>query len=305
MLRTSLDNISEIKNEKFQSHYEGTVLTRQTYCQTSPCSVCIKIDHKAHWLLIEFTGKILMNDYPLLISKHTIRQCLENINKMNICLIDVDAILKKSEVTSCDVTSDVYCENKHELIDYVVSNLKNHKQYLCQQYYNGNLTINKNVTTKEAKKRLVIYDKEEELTKSLYKDFFEKSACQEEMVKKFRGILRFEMNLTSMQQIRKALQITTTQLDDVLSAQANPIQIFIDDILIENSIPKYIRTARDRERWEYLKSYNFDLKAIELDIRHFDKRWKRHIETYRALLKEAQKNSSPKLTKQQILDMLE
>ena len=40
-------------------------------------------------LLIEFTGKILEDAYPELISSTNIRQCFENINKLGICQLNI------------------------------------------------------------------------------------------------------------------------------------------------------------------------------------------------------------------------
>ena len=45
--------------------------------------------------------------YKELISKYTIRQCLENLNKLGICTIDVDGILRNSWVIRADITKDV------------------------------------------------------------------------------------------------------------------------------------------------------------------------------------------------------
>ena len=295
MLRTSVDFIDITNEKKFQAHYQGEVLTRRTYSQTSPCSVCVKIDYKQNWLLIEFTGKILLNDYPSLICSHTIRHCLEQINYLNVCTIDVDSILHNSEVTSCDITKDVYCDNTKDLTSSIASNLKNQKSYLCQQYMNGNVVISRNVVTKEYKKRLTIYDKQEELGKSSNLDFV--GNISDNVLEQFKNTVRFELNLTSMSQIRRALHIRSTKLMEVLTADANPLMEFIDEILSDKVVPKGITTARDRERWAFLQSFDFDLKAVELEIRKYDKKWSRHIETYRALLQDVNLDTSPKIPK--------
>ena len=61
-------------------------------------------------LTIEFSSKILQENYPLLISKVTIEDCLQRINQLGICQIDVKGILSTGCITSMDVTS---CRDGH------------------------------------------------------------------------------------------------------------------------------------------------------------------------------------------------
>lgn len=72
-----------------------------------PFNLFIAVSKPKQTLTLEFSSKILGEDYPKLISKYTIRQCLENINKLGICRIDVDGILQTGCITSADVTNDV------------------------------------------------------------------------------------------------------------------------------------------------------------------------------------------------------
>ncbi|MEE1098610.1 MAG: hypothetical protein UHY58_01670, partial [Alistipes sp.] len=72
-----------------------------------PYNVYIGINNMHQSLEIEFSSKILLERYPELISKYTIRQCLENLNKLGICTIDVDGVLKHGWIIKADVTKDV------------------------------------------------------------------------------------------------------------------------------------------------------------------------------------------------------
>ena len=53
----------------------------------------IAVSYVKQTLTLEFSSKILKEKYPDLISRDTIKECLTNINQLNICEIDVDSIL--------------------------------------------------------------------------------------------------------------------------------------------------------------------------------------------------------------------
>lgn len=169
-------------------------------------------------LLIEFTGKILEDAYPELISSQNIRQCFENINKQGICQLNIDAILQDATVVKCDVTQDVVYDNLRRLTSGIRSSIFNSNKYLCRP--NGdNLTITNNVSTRNRKIRLVIYDKERESNNRV-------------QAGAFANKIRFEMNLTSMAQIRERLKITDNALSSVLNSTATPILDFLNKIIV-------------------------------------------------------------------------
>lgn len=68
------------------------------------------INYQHNELILEFTGKILLDKYPSLINRDNIKDCLSEINKLDICSLDTDAIIQDSEVVKCDVTKDVEFE---------------------------------------------------------------------------------------------------------------------------------------------------------------------------------------------------
>lgn len=61
------------------------------YRQTSPYYLFFDISFlNKPKLIIEFSAKVLLDSYIDLINKNNIRQCLENINKLNIIELDID-----------------------------------------------------------------------------------------------------------------------------------------------------------------------------------------------------------------------
>ena len=49
-------------------------------------------------LVIEFSAKILLDNYIYLINRNTIYECFENINKLNVIQLDIDKTINDSEV---------------------------------------------------------------------------------------------------------------------------------------------------------------------------------------------------------------
>ena len=54
------------------------------YTQSKPYNLNITVDNEHQELVLEFTGKVLLERYRELINIETISYCLENINRLNI-----------------------------------------------------------------------------------------------------------------------------------------------------------------------------------------------------------------------------
>lgn len=76
-----------------QKNKENGRYFHSKYSPDIPYNVYIATNNQHQTLEIEFSSKILRERYPELISRDTIRQCLENLNSLGICTIDVDGIL--------------------------------------------------------------------------------------------------------------------------------------------------------------------------------------------------------------------
>lgn len=214
-------------------------------------------------MVIEFCGKILGRDYPKLISKDTILQCFQAIDALGICKIDVDAMMD-AEVVKCDVTKDIPVADVPQVTDYIRSHIRNYQQYLCRKMRNGNVVVEKNVVSKKTKKRMTIYDKENEMRRSANRPFVEEYGLEDA----FSGMCRFELNLDSKEQIRKSLRIADTKLMTVLSSDADPISDFLDDVVE----PRETVPMTDKKPYMtmlVLKNCDFDLEKVEAKMRFF------------------------------------
>ena len=240
-------------------------VTSLKYYQEHPYLLKIKVDYDCGEVVIEFCGKILGKDYPKLISKDTIRQCFETINALGFVEVDIDAMMD-AEVVKCDVTKDIPVEDVKQVTDYISSHIKNYQQFKCRKMRNGNVVVEKNVVSRKIKKRMTIYDKGNEMNRSANRPFVEKYGLEGA----FSGMCRFELNLDSKEQIRKSLRIADTRLVTVLSADADPIADYLDEVVE----PQDAITMSDKKSYItmlVLKDCDYDLEKVEAKIRAFYK----------------------------------
>lgn len=247
---------------RFETITKDGVVTALKYYQERPFLLMIKVDYQNREVVIEFSGKVLGKDYPKLISIRTIAMCFENINALGFCSLDMEAMMD-SEVVKCDVTKDVKTQNVSGLIQYVRSHISNYQQYLCRKRRNGNLNIEKNVDSSKTLKKMTIYDKEKEMHLAKNKAFVEANGLEGA----FDGMCRFEMNLDSQEQIRRALHVQNTKLLTVLSADANPIADFLDKVVVPNSEGISMTDKKTYMMTLVLKDCDYDLEKVEAKMR--------------------------------------
>lgn len=260
---TKIEYITDLNENEFTQRTENERVKSHYFAMTTPFQLYIEVDYEESELVIEFTGKVLGTDYHKLISKDTIKECFTAINDMGICTLNIDEILNDAEVVKCDITTDIVCENTAGLTAYINGNIVSHRKYNCRILGNGNLIIEKNVTTNDYKKRITIYDKQKEMNKMDNRRFAERYDCD---MNDFTGRVRLEMNLNSKAQIRKALGIADTNLMSVLNASAEPIYDFMNEVLADD----YGRTPSSRKEYEaelVLRDCNYDLTAVEAKLK--------------------------------------
>ena len=291
-----LDKLKIVVNEKYITNINEDVFTtiikngqivEYRYEQQYPYLLYIEKDIIEHELVIEFTGKILQEQYPLLISKDTIRQCLESVNKLAICHINVPEILLNSVVVKADVSHDICCGSYQQLISTLKTSVKNHNKYLSRVIH-GTFVIEKNVVSRSRKVRMTIYDKAAEMQLKANQEYLDRLSNRNEVAEYFKDKVRFELNLNSMEQIRKHLNIHDTMLYNVLHAEANPIVEFIDKAFVLEDPAPIDMKLRDIERLALLESVDRDVTKLEMIVRKHSSP-KSHIsqlmQPYRNLLK--------------------
>lgn len=263
---STINDIDDIDGNVFIANMQGHKLLYYKYLQSSPFTLLILVDYLKNELVLEFTSKILLNDYKDLINVESIKQCLNEINKLGICTLNVDNIMLHGYVVKCDITKDVPSGNFHEIISQIRQNLSNYRKWICRDYANG-VVLENAVKTKKYKKRLIVYDKEKELQKATNNDFLNAVTNKEDLLNSFKGVVRFELNVNTMAQIRSLLQIETTSLAAVLLSTANPILEVVNQA-IKESVPQIqCDSLRDYEHSLLLKECGNDLVAVEAKVR--------------------------------------
>lgn len=254
-----------------------------------PFNLYIAISKPQQTLTLEFSSKILGEDYPKLISKHTIRQCLENINKLGICLIDVEGILQTGCVTSADVTKDVHTTLSDETLQALSLQVKNYRHYKWSYYDGEGIDFVRDVKSTKCKECIRIYNKEKEIATSKNKGFLATLPNKWNVVQQFDGVTRFEVKLETINKVRTYLNLKDTYINDVLNAEANPILTMYDRVFGHTSDVPEIQadTFDDFAMQKILNVYHGDIKTIEMTLKPlfasrsgFDKRMTKIRQTW-------------------------
>lgn len=262
-LKSDLTPIININEDKFIKVIKDEMVHYLKFSQKKPYQLSIIIDYTHQSILVEFTGKILLDDYKKLITKDTIQMCIRNLNALGLIELDVDLFIEGAEVLKCDVTSDVLI-SIDDVVNYFNLNIRNHKKWVMKRYKTG-ITIENVVKTPKYKKRLSVYDKEEEIDREINKPFLQLLSCN--IMSYFKGMTRFELNLNTMSIIRNLLGLKDNKLTSVINTPSNPILKVIDEI-IEGQVPTVESlTLRDYERMLLLKECDYDFTKLESKIR--------------------------------------
>lgn len=234
-----------------------------------PFNLYIAISKPQQTLTLEFLSKILGEDYPKLISKHTIRQCLENINKLGICLIDVEGILQTGCVTSADVTKDVHATLSDETLHALSLWVKNYRRYKWSYNDGEGVDFVRDVKSTKCKECIRIYNKEKEIATFKNKGFLAMLPNKWDVMQKFVGVTRFEVKLETIGKVRDYLNLQDTYINEVLNAEANPILIMYDKVFGNSSdVPNIQSNSYDDFGMRIILSkYNGDIKAIEMALK--------------------------------------
>ena len=89
----------------------------RNHAETSPSELYIRANYRSNRMIIGFSSKLLLNDYPSLISSQTFRQCLSNIGKLGICELDIDGIINDCYFNKLHITKDINLPLTSEILN--------------------------------------------------------------------------------------------------------------------------------------------------------------------------------------------
>ena len=302
---STIENIKRLNEDVFENKVKDGCIVEQRYTMMSPYYLYIEADYREQELILEFTGKILKDDYPDLIHRDNIKTCLCNINDLGLCELDIDGILTDGVVVKTDVCQDVDCSDCRTLTQSLRASVNNFKKYLVRNI-NDNFVIEKNVQTKGYKRRLTIYDKEKELQKASNRRFISSLNYPETVLDNFRGKMRFEMNLNSREQIRQSLNIADTSIASVLNTSATPIWDFLDGAISDSEVGTNCTTLTELKNQLLLEHCGNDLVKVEALLRNYcspNTHISQVMKPFRVLVAKLSDNITPSV-KQQLRNLL-
>ena len=258
-----------------------------------PYNLYISVNFLTQTLTLEFSSKILKEKYPDLISRETIKECLTNINQLNICDIDIDSILSNGAITSADVTYDANLILSDNLLNALNSQVNNYRRFKWAHYENEGITFTKDVKSKDCAETITVYNKEKEIWNSRNQNFLNNLSRPQLVTNYFKGKTRFEIKLNTPQKIMNYLNIADTKIFSVLNSDANPILMQFDKVFSNSTTDIPNINFDDYENWAMkiiLERYNGDLKLLEQDVRNkfssrsgASKRMKKFEDVYHAM----------------------
>lgn len=234
-----------------------------------PYNLYIATSKPKQTLTIEFSSKILQENYPKLISKSTIRDCLQRVNQLGICHIDVENILSTGCITSMDVTTDVDLQLTPSVLNALNERVGNYRRYRWEHYENEGISFSRDVKSRDCKEALIVYNKSKELQRAENFPFLKSLPNKTQVLDFFNGKTRFELSLDTTRKIKRYTEVEDTYICDVLNTKSNPLLKVFDNIF-GNVEACYDTKPQDYDTFMMnllLAQYGNDLKKIEQTLR--------------------------------------
>ena len=286
-----------------------------TINQKYPFNLFIHLRPERNEAIMEFSAKILLDDYVNLITANTIRQCFENIIELGYCSMDIDKIMMDSKILSCDVALDIegiiLPENFRQTL---ISNLNNISLYTVQKYLNCGYSISNLLKTKHLKVRLSIYNKFKEIQTAPNRGFLKMCSRPENLLDYFNGKFRIETNFRNFNQINEFCGTKDNRLMDVLNSDSNPLLSIFDKIFTLDVEKSFHMVDENHTLFDFdsinqlrdallLKECGGDIKVVaEVLKRYFSPKTnkRKYITGYKKLLNSSPQHSQSKYMMGQI-----
>lgn len=256
-------------------------LSYSTFVSKTPSLVKVKLDHHHGFVYIEFTGKILGDDYPKLITRRTIADALHRVEIRCNVTLNVEAIIHDSRVLMADVTKDIDIPMTDELKQLLYMAVTNPKKWRPEIRKQNGIDVKKAVlSNSRCRERISFYCKNTELLLRRNTGFVKSLKKASDVLAYFAGKTRIEYNISSASMLQKSLRIPDTVLSTVLSSGANPIldtfnRVFEISTLTDLGTPyhredyKRFGTLNDYLKSLLLNEFDDDIGKTEEVYRHF------------------------------------
>lgn len=258
---------AEVESLEFNSNSNSTAWAH------IPFSLYIRANQLSNRMTIEFSSKLLLEDYPQLISKDTFRQCLRNMERIGLCKFDIDAICKDCEFNKLHITKDIDMRLNDTTLNTLNHYTNNYRRYKWKRYENDSISFKKDVRPKDCREEIIIYNKEKEIVASKNKQFLAMLSNSTQITEYFRGKVRFEVKLENKRKIMRDLDIVDTSFQSVMSANPNAVLTQFNKVFTCSNNNMYsdhtrsIYNFKDYAILNILRYYNGDMRKIEQEIK--------------------------------------
>ena len=236
-----------------------------------PFNLYIAVSYPKQTLTLEFSSKILKEQYFLLISKDTIRQCLDNLNELGVCRIDADGILSTGCFTSMAITKDIDFDLSDEVLDCLNENVGGYRRFKWKHYENEGIEFVRDVVSKDCRECIKLYRKGIEIQAAHNRDFLKSLKLKDRFALQdyFTGKTRFEISLNTPKKIREYLNVEDTYIWEVLNSTSNPILKQFEKVF-DTSHKERKQIVNDWELFSMqavIFKYGGDMKRIEQEVK--------------------------------------
>lgn len=271
--RTSSKNITIPTDNDFVKvvNKDGEVMYT-TFSSKIPSMLKIRVNHRQEIVILEFTAKILGEQYPDLISLNTIALALRQIAMRTGCTLNEDSILNDAVVLQVDVTKDISVKMTTGLKQKLYMSCSNVKKWRVEIHKENGIEIRKAVKNKsKCRERLSLYCKATEMQRSENKAFLASLNDDSQVLKYFQERTRIEYNMTSSYMIKKMLEVENTSLRLVLESQANPLLNLCEKVFDLDSDAEFRSFEKISDFYIdlLLDKCNDDIGKAEEILRHF------------------------------------
>lgn len=170
-------------------------------------------------VVIDFSAKILLDDYNKLVSKNNIEECLNRYNEVTPIELDVQQFLDKGKVLNCDTTQMIYPDYDINLCtDSLMMYDTKDRCKVVRYFKKQNSGLQFDASIQKEKRRLILYDKYSAITKGLKTTniFLTKCSNPQAVIDACKGSLRVEQNHSTLKSIRNRFKVTENSLLNVL-----------------------------------------------------------------------------------------
>jgi len=233
--------------------------------------ISTSIYNKRH-LVTSFSAKILLDNYPKLISLNTIEEAITKLSKASRIKFDVQKVIDESLVLRCDSTQNL--KPSYPIVDCRDALLLANTSPKCVTTIfrkKNNSGVVYNLTTGKEKRRMIFYDKEIEMTKGYAssRKFLESCEDPNKVINAMKGVFRCEVNHTSFKSIRNRFNIK----GDILLKKVLSSDVKANYNFMQSATSKLIQLDLFAERYDGMKLCEVEKLFGQLHIAemfHFD-----------------------------------